>query len=227
MVKKVSGFVLGLFIMAFGVALSVRADLGVSPISCAPYVYSLMLSLTLGELTILLNALLIVMQVIILRRKYRLVQMLQIPAVVIFGYFIDLATNMLSGLNVSSYVWQVFWCLISCAVLALGVFIIIKANLTYLPGEGLAVAIADTFQKEFGKVKIGIDSSMVIIGTASSFIFIYRLQGIREGTIISALTVGYLVRFFSTILPATGIWLQRFLSPENCSEKQIKTTKIT
>ncbi len=214
MLKKISVFVSGLFFMAFGVALSVKADLGVSPISCVPYVYSLKFPFTIGELTIFLNTLFIVMQVILLHRKYRLIQLIQLPAVIVFGYFIDLTMYMLSEFYATSYGSQIFWCILSCIILAFGVFFIVKADLTYLPGEGLVVAIANSFQQEFGKMKIGLDSSMVIFGTLSSFLLIGHLQGIREGTFIAAIAVGYLVKFYSSRLTMVNMWLTKILNSE-------------
>lgn len=205
--KKLIAFLLGLFIIAFGVALSVKANLGVSPISCAPYVFSLKSSFTLGELTILLNTLFIVAQILLLRKKYRLMQLIQLPAVVIFGYFIDFSMSMLVDLHALTYPEQLFWCLLSCAVVAFGVLLEIKSSLTYLPGEGLAVTIVEVFEKEFGKVKVAIDSSLVAVGVISSFVLTAQLQGIREGTIIAALLIGFLVKIYSKKLSFLDTWL--------------------
>ncbi|MEZ6854418.1 DUF6198 family protein [Halodesulfovibrio aestuarii] len=207
MFKRVVVFVLGLFVMALGVALSVKADLGVSPISCIPYVYSLTFDFSLGELTILMNILFIIIQILILRRKYSLLQLVQLPAITVFGFFIDYALTLVGGINVSSYGWQLFWCLLSCVVIAFGVFLLVKANLTYLPGDGLAVVLADLYKKEFGRVKVGFDSSLVIIGVISSFVLMSRLAGIREGTVIAALFVGYLVKLANSKLSRIGSWL--------------------
>lgn len=190
-------FSFGLFVMALGVALSVKANLGVSPISCIPYVYSFKLAYTLGQLTIFFNILLIILQIILLRRNYRLVQLIQLPVVFIFGYFIDLTLKMVSDLSVSNYMWQAAWCLLSCVVIAFGVFLEVKANITYLPGEGLARAISETLKKEFGRSKIGVDTSMVVFGVISSFIFLNHIQGIREGTIAAAILVGFMAKYFS------------------------------
>jgi hypothetical protein len=89
----------------------------------------------------------------------------------------------------------------------LGVFLLVKANLTYLPGDGFAVVVSDTFKKEFGKLKVTLDSSMVIIGLASSFLFLHRLEGIREGTVIAALLVGSLVKFYNSKIFWLDAWL--------------------
>ncbi|WP_052502666.1 YczE/YyaS/YitT family protein [Halarcobacter anaerophilus] len=200
-VKRVSVFVIGLFIMALGVSLSVRAQLGVSPISCIPYVYSLKLPFTLGEITIIFNFLFILFQMIVLGKEYKFSQLIQLPVVIVFGYCIDITMYLLADLNPANYLQKLILCLVGCVVLAFGIFVLIKTRLTYLPLDGLVIAIIHRFKKEFGKVKITLDTSMVLIGTASSFILLGTLEGVREGSIIAALSVGAIIRFFSNTLP--------------------------
>lgn len=190
-------FVIGLFIMAIGVALSIKANLGTSPVSCVPYVYSLGFPLTVGFLSIIVNVLIILLQIVLLRKNYQLIQLVQLPVALIFGFFIDFAMFLTSGIETSNYIFQWILCLLSCAIIAFGVFLEVKANVTYLAGEGLSLAISKAFHKEFGKAKVGVDASLVIIGVVSSFIFLHRLEGIREGTIAAALLVGTMARFYS------------------------------
>nr|WP_321354326.1 cytidylate kinase family protein [uncultured Draconibacterium sp.] len=204
---RIITFGIGLFVMAFGVALSVKADLGVSPISCIPYVYSIKMPYTLGQLTIVFNIFLMLLQMVVLRKNYRLIQLVQLPVVFAFGMFIDLAMNILSFLTAENYALKAFWCLLSCVVIAFGVFLEVKAKITYLPGEGLAMAIADTFKKEFGKSKIGVDSAMVVLGIISSFAFLHQLLGIREGTVVAAILVGFIAKFYSRKLQFVDGWL--------------------
>lgn len=191
-------FIFGLFIMAVGVVLSVKADLGVSPISCVPYIYSLSFPLTLGQTTIILNVLLIFIQMLLLRKKYRMFQLVQFPVVFLFGFFIDLTMKYAAWMIPGNYFEQAFLCLSSCVLLGIGVFFEVKAALTYLPGEGLAMALTQTFNVEFGKTKIGTDSSLVAIGIVSSLFFLGTLEGIREGTVVAAVLVGYIVKFLHT-----------------------------
>ena len=193
--------------MAFGVSFSVKADIGVSPISCVPYIYSLEYPLTLGQFTILLNALFICIQILILRKKYKILQLVQLPAVIVFGYCIDITMSVVANVEPTNYFEQFVLCLIACIVLAFGIFLLIKTRLTYLPLEGLVIAITQAFAKEFGKIKISMDSLMVIIGIISSFVFFQHLVGIREGSIIAALSIGALIKFFSMKLPAIERWL--------------------
>lgn len=200
-VRKFLIFAAGLFTISFGIVLSVKADLGVSPVSSVPYIYSLKYTLTMGEFMMIMNILFVIGQIILLRKKYQLIQLMQLPAAILFGFFIDLSMYLLVDFNIHSYGWRLFICLLSCPVIAFGIFLEVKSELIYLPAEGLTAAISSLFHKEFGKVKIGLDSSMVLFGALSSFLFIQRIEGIREGTVIAALLIGFLVRTFSNAIP--------------------------
>lgn len=218
-VKRVLTFILALFIMALGVSLSVKANLGVSPISCVPYIYSLKIPLSLGEITILMNIFFIFLQMMILRKNYNVAQLVQLPAILVFGYCIDFTMYMVSDLNPILYMVQVFWCLFACCILAFGIFLLLKTKLTYLPVEGLAVAITQTYKKEFGKVKMSIDSSMVTFGTLSSFALLGQLEGVREGSIVAALLVGTLIKFYSHKLPMVEKWLTQEIPVQEVNKK--------
>jgi uncharacterized membrane protein YczE len=211
-------FVFGLFIMAIGVDLSVKANIGVSPISSVPYVYNLHFPLTLGQTTIILNIALCILQIMLLQKEYQWVQLIQIPVVILFGWFIDMAMPMLSRIAPTHYFTQVFFCLLSTAILALGVYFEVKANVTYLPGEGLVMALSKRFGFEFGHSKIGVDSSLVIAGILSSLIFLGNIQGIREGTIVTALLVGFLVRLYNKIIPFPQAFLPHDKRTDNTAK---------
>nr|WP_320013168.1 cytidylate kinase family protein [uncultured Desulfobulbus sp.] len=207
LIQRTLLFIYGLFIMAIGVDLSVKANLGVSPISSVPYVYCLTFPLTLGQTTIAFNILLIILQILVLQKAYQWIQLIQIPVVFLFGWFIDMTLPMVAWIEPENYLSQTFYCLLGCVVLALGVYFEVKAKLTYLPGEGLAMALNKRFGFEFGKTKIAVDSSMVIAGIISSLIFLGDVQGIREGTVAAAILVGYCVRFFNQTISLPRSWI--------------------
>ncbi|XPV69828.1 MAG: DUF6198 family protein [Halarcobacter sp.] len=231
LIKRLFVFIVGLFIMSFGVSFSVKADIGVSPISCVPYIYSVYFPLTIGEFTILLNVLFMGIQIAILRKEYNLFQLVQLPAIIVFGYCIDGTMFLIESLIPSNYIEQLILCLISCAALAFGILLVVKSKLTYLPLEGLVVVISKTFKKEFGKVKISMDTLMVILGVISSFVFLNHLVGIREGSIIAALSIGAMIKYFSTNLPFIENWLADEVTKESdvedISDKYNNTFVIT
>lgn len=206
--------------MAFGVAFSVKADIGVSPISCVPYIYSLEYPFTIGETTILLNAIFVVIQIALLRKRYDPIQLVQLPAVIVFGYCIDITMAIVENLDPTNYIEQLILCLFACVVLAFGIFLLIKTRLTYLPLEGLVITIMQKFSQEFGKIKISMDSLMVIIGVVSSYIFFETIVGIREGSIIAALTIGALIKFFTMKLTFVDRWLFEGTHAQETTQEQ-------
>jgi len=191
--------IIGLFIMALGVALSTKANLGTSPISCIPYVLSLGLPVSFGWFTFFMNIILVLAQFLILRRDFKLIHMLQLTAVVAFSVFTDLTMHLVSGIQVSS--WYSQWLLLTTSniMLAMGIGLEVTANVTMLPGEGFVMAVSKVFHKEFGRVKVVFDFSLVVIGTIISFYLFYRLNGVREGTIAASLSLGIIVRYFIKI----------------------------
>ena len=120
--KRYLIFLVGLFINALGVSFITKAALGTSPISSIPYTLSLGFTPTLGQFTIFFSLLLVVIQILLLRRKYQKIQLLQIPGSILFGYFIDLTMVWLSGLNPHSYPVKMAALLVGCVILGFGVY---------------------------------------------------------------------------------------------------------
>ena len=149
-IKRYSIFILGLFINSLGVSLITKADLGTSPISAVPYVLSLKFPMTLGQFTILFSILLILIQLIILKKNFKLEHSLQIPISVLFGYFIDLTMFLLSFVEPDYYPYKIIYLLIGCLILGFGVYMEVLADVAMLPGESFVRAIVMTWKTRFG-----------------------------------------------------------------------------
>lgn len=197
--KNYALLIFGLFIMSFGVALSVKSELGTTPISCIPNVLKYAIPLSLGTITIIFNVLLIVTQVIILKNEFQRKQWMQLVVTIIFGYFIDFALYVLTPLEPTDYISQWILCIISCFIIALGVYIEVKSNAIVLPGEGVSLAVRHVSHIEFGKIKTAFDSSNFIIGGLLSLLLYGSFRGIGLGTIFAGIVVGYIVRFYRKI----------------------------
>ena len=192
--KRYLIFLVGLFVNSLGVSLITKANLGTSPISSIPYVLSLNFPFTLGNFTIFFSIFLIVLQLIILRKNFKLEHILQIPVSIIFGYFIDLTMILFSWVNPEAYVMKIVYLLIGCLILGVGVYMEVLADVVMLPGESFVRAIVLTWKTNFGTTKIFFDVSMAVIAAVLSFVFAGRLDGVREGTVIAALLVGFIAR---------------------------------
>jgi len=184
--------------MAFGIALSIKADLGTTPISSLPYVLSLGVPLSMGAITVIMHVCLIAMQIVLLRRNYQPIQLLQLLVALIFGVFTDVTIYLVNASQPATHFseqWAL--CLVGILLVAFGVFLEVRARLIYLAGEGACLAISRVFRLEFGKVKVGFDCSLVVLAVLSGWGLFGRVQGVREGTVISAILVGILVRLFA------------------------------
>ncbi len=203
-VKRYLFLIVGLFIMAFGVAFSIKAGLGTSPISSVPYVLSEALPLTVGNITILMHCFFILLQIIILRKKYNPIQLLQLAVAVVFGYMTDFAIWVLSPLECSGYAVEWVFCIIGIFLVAVGVSFEVTANVVTLAGEGLVLAICRVVPVKFGTMKVTFDVSLVVIACILSFVFLHQLIGVREGTAAAAIFVGTISRQLNKPLGKLG-----------------------
>ena len=191
----------GLSIMAFGVAFSIKASLGTSPISSVPYVVSLFTPLTVGTATIVMHCVFILLQILILRRNYHPIQLMQLPVAFFFGYLTDFGVWAVQGVRCSTYWQQWIVCLIGILLVAVGVSLEVKAGVVVLAGEGVVLAICKVLPKiKFGYMKVGFDVTLVVIACVLSLGFTGRLQGVREGTVAAALLVGLIAKQLGKLL---------------------------
>ena len=201
--KRYVVFIGGLFISSLGVSLVTKANLGTSPITAIPYVLSLNFPWTLGQFTVAFSLLLIALQLIILRRNFKLEHVLQIPVSIAFGYFIDLTMVLLSFIAPELYPVKIICLLIGCVILGFGVYLEVLADVAMLPGESFVRTIKITWNTDFGITKIAFDVSMTVIAIVLSLVLSHQLLGVREGTVIAALLVGFIARLFGRMLSPT------------------------
>ena len=187
-------YFLSLFIISLGASLSIKANLGTSPLICLPYVCSLITKYSVGEVMFVFTLIFILMQVVLLRKDFEKRQYLQLIVGTIFSFFIDFSLMLVDFINPAGYVNQMLLLLISCVVVAFGVLLEIQTEIVYLPADGVIVAISKVIKKEFSNVKPFVDTSLVVIAAILSIVFLGYLAGVREGTVISAIIIGPIVK---------------------------------
>lgn len=196
LIKRYIFLLAGLFVNGLGVSFITKAGLGTSPITSIPYTLSLGFTPTVGMFTLVFNIFLVILQVILLRRNFQLQNLLQLPIIALFSFFIDLTMSLLGFMQPKTYAMKVVSLIVGCLILGFGVFMEMVANVAMLPGEATVRAVSDVFSTDFGKTKIAFDSSMTVIAAILSFIMFRHLDGVREGTIVAAILVGFIARLF-------------------------------
>lgn len=196
LIKRYIFLLAGLFVNGLGVSFITKAGLGTSPITSIPYTLSLGFTPTVGMFTLVFNIFLVILQVILLRRNFQLQNLLQLPIIALFSFFIDLTMSLLGFMQPETYAMKIVSLIVGCLILGFGVFMEMVANVAMLPGEATVRAVSDVFSTDFGKTKIAFDSSMTVIAAILSFIMFKHLDGVREGTIVAAILVGFIARLF-------------------------------
>lgn len=207
--KRYILFIICLFFMGLGVALTKHGELGVSPISSVANVVSLKFTfLSFGTWLTISNCVLLLGQILILRRNFKPIQLLQIPLSFLFGFFTDFGMYLASFIPNDIYIVKLILVISGIVVLGFGITLGVIADVILNSGEAFVKALADTLKKDFGNTKIAFDVCWVVLSLILSLIFFDgKIVGAREGTILSALLVGVVVKLFRPLLqkPLTKI----------------------
>lgn len=181
----------GLFIMTIGIAISVKSDLGVSPVSSIPYTMTRCWGIEMGKATILFHCVLVLLQIIILQKKFKLKSLLQMPVGIVFGYFTTFCNYLMDFFpNPENIVIRIVMILISTILVAIGIFFYLPADIMPLAGEGVMQAVFEVTKVAFSKVKVAFDITMVVISLVICLFVLHNLGSVGIGTVLAAILVG-------------------------------------
>ena len=194
----------GLFIMTAGIAVSVKSNLGVSPVSSIPYTITCVFGMEMGNATILFHVVLVLLQILLLRKNFKWINLCQVVVGIIFGKFTTLCNSLVALLpSTDNMLIRLGMMLISVVLIAVGIFFYLPANIMPLAGEGAMQAVSTITGIVFPKVKIGFDCSMVIISLVTCLIAIHSVGSVGIGTVMAAVQVGFVL---GLVTKAFGTW---------------------
>lgn len=207
--------VISMYVMTLGVALCVKSNFGSSVISAIPFVMTLagnigdVPQLTIGQYTYLMNAMLVVFQILILRRMFEPVQLFQLAVGFVFGFLLDANMALLSWLSADSLITQTTVQLGGCLVLAVGISLEIRCSSVTMPGEGITVAVCRASRIPFAKAKIFVDITMVTCAIILGYIFFgtWQWNVVGPGTLIAMIFVGAAIKVIDPYME----WFSRLL----------------
>lgn len=187
----------GIAVMGLGIDIVVKADLGNSPISATPNVLSLgFTAVSFGTFMLGWQCFLVLVQIALLRREFRLVDLWQIPISVFFGVCIDAFMALLGPAAPTSYVASWLWLAGGMAVLALGIVMTVVSGTVMNCGEAVVQAVVRKTGARFGTVKVGFDFACAALACLCAFLFVGHLAGVREGTFVCAAFTGVIVNVY-------------------------------
>lgn len=221
---RIPMYFVGLFIMTIGIALSVKSNLGVSPVSSIPYTMTCVWGIEMGKATIIFHAALVLIQMLILRKRFKPINLLQVVVGIVFGYFTTFCNYLATYLpSTDNMVMRIVLMLVSTVFIAVGIFFYLPADLIPLAGEGVMQAVSDVTKIEFSKVKIGFDCSMVVISVITCLICIHSLGSVGVGTVIAAFLVGFNL---GRVNKAFGAKRDKLLGKHTYTEEEVLRERI-
>lgn len=200
-IKRYVVFLVGLAIMALAVALMTKAALGISPIQSICYVLYLGFPehLSLGTLIFCWNCVLFLLQPVILGKRFQLINLVQLPLSLFFGWTVDVFGSILAPVAPTLFVWRLLLMFCAVAVLSLGISITLAAKTVMNPGEAFVAAVSTKSGIAFSRVKVATDLIIITTSVIASFALFgkWRLDTIGIGTLTSGISVGFIVGWFS------------------------------
>lgn len=200
-VRSYALFLIGLMIASMGVALSTKAGLGTSPVASVPYSVSLVLTgLSFGGWLNVWSITQILVQIIILRGKCKWVEIIiQTILALVYGNMTNFSCRLIQGITVDNYAKQLLFLALSCFVLGFGLWLQFKGGVAMLPGEAMNRAISVVSGRKYENIKILFDILYILVSVAICLIFVGQLSGVREGSIIAAVSIGFIIKGYNRI----------------------------
>jgi uncharacterized membrane protein YczE len=200
---------LGLVVIALGVGLSIKSNLGIAPLSCPPTVLNLAWpQWSMGVYTWIFNLSFILLQLAILRKEFKWIMLMQIPAILLFGFLCDGAIWLFNAFDApaTQYGMQILLCLISVVLTAVGIRLEVVGRGWIMSIDYTLAILTNKTRLKYSSWKVIMDVALVALSALFCWIMFGRFTGndatnaIREGTLILAILTGVCMHFTDPLL---------------------------
>lgn len=201
--KKVGAFfrhlaveLIGLVIVGASAAACMRAAIGVGTWDALSLTLSGLAGVKVGTIGMILNGTCAVIEMIILRRDYKPIMLLQIVYSIVIGQVINLFYyNIFATLAPANYFLRLLLFLGAIVVLAFGDALTMSSGMIGFPLEGACMLIGKKISREFAKVRQDVDWICLVLCLILFFFFHGELT-VREGTVIWTVIFGPILGWF-------------------------------
>jgi len=210
---------LGLIVVALGVGISIKSNLGIAPPSCPPTILNLHWSaISIGTFTWMMHLVFIAAQALILGKRFKLEYLMQIPAAFVFGYMCDASIWLFDAIGspATHYGSQILLSLVAVVLTAIGIKLEVIGDGWILAGDKTVAVLAEVARKPFGVMKVWFDVALVVLTAAFAWLVFGQLTGngttvvIREGTLILAILTGLCMRLTDPLIDKlVGPWMPK------------------
>ena len=179
--KRIGIYLLGLLILGCGIDLNTKTQLGVSPIISVAYNIAYLTHIPIGVMTFIYYVLLVIIQWILLGKKFDYFQFLQIPASLVTSFFIQVFDGVIPV--ASSFPARIAMLILAIVITGIGASLTVGMKIVPNPADGLASVIGEKCHKGFGFGKNLFDGISIVISLIIGFVFTGRVIALLETSI--------------------------------------------
>lgn len=198
--NKIFMYFLGLFFIAVGASLSVKSDLGVSPVTSIPYTITYVWGIDMGITTFLFHLFVVFIEFLLLRKDFKLKNLLQAAVGVIFGLFTSLCNYLVFMIPFpDTMAVRIVLLALSIFAVAAGLFFYVPAEVMPMAVEGLMLVISNVTEIKFSGIKIGLDIAFSLISLVICVITVHNTGSVGVGTVASAVATGLVLKVITRL----------------------------
>ena len=205
---RVLVYISGLCILALGLTLSTKADLGVSPIIAVSFCVSKLTGARFGDMTFLLYASFVIIEMVLHlipgrrcpadRKKAILADALQLPLSYVFTMLLNVLSSWIQAPDTMAL--RIAVMLASVILVGIGAALSLDMRLVANPGDGLVQAVSDRTGIELGLAKNIVDITCVTLTCILSMVVSHSIIGVGPGTLIAMLGIGRVIALVNRLL---------------------------
>lgn len=202
-VIRVAIYIAGMVLLALGITLNTKTNLGVSPIISVAFCVSKITKVNIGDMTLIWYMIFVIVQILchIKMKKYKIIiaDICQLPLSIVFTRFMNLFSAVIPNMTGNLGLRVVF---LSIAIILTGMGIVCTLNTRLIPnpGDGIVQALSDLSSKKISTVKNILDAVCVTITIITGIVFESKVIGIGAGTVLAVIFVGRVVAIGNYLL---------------------------
>ena len=190
-------YIIGIYILTLGVSLAIRAGIGISPQSSLTRTMTLVYPpLSQGTYNFILELFMLLLTYLVLPRAFTLKNFASLLPAFVLAAFLDLNLMLTKSIGFDAYSMKFGTLVFADALLALGLFLMIRANLVLMPIDMFVNTIFKRAGWKWGNIKTTFDCTLLLISAAIGLAFLGEPKFIREGTILNAILIGQYIKLY-------------------------------
>lgn len=211
--RRWATYIIGIYILTMGISLAIRAGIGISPQSSLTRTMTLVYKpLSQGTYNFMLELFMLFLTFLVMRKDFKLKNFASLIPAFVLATCLDFNLMLTRSIVLEDYLLKFALLAFADALLAFGLFLMIRANLVLMPIDMFVNAVFERTRWRWGDIKTTFDCTLLVISATIGFIFLGKPEFIREGTFMNAILVGQYIKLYFFLfkkMKSAVMWYQQ------------------